>query len=478
MEEKVFEFLDDILQNSRKVLIEGDYDTDGIMCAVTINDYLTALGSRKHDVYQYRARTHRVDRYAMQQAIQGRYDYMIIGDTGSADMDIIERLCQLGIRVIILDHHNSIYSYDDFPDNAAVINTTMENLLLKEDIFKLSAGALCYCVMAKYALERHNIALRGAVSYALTSLYADSMDMSNKLNRGIYWASSKLSRNELPVLLQHFMNEYTVFGRRYIDFWYAPRINALFRAEKLSLLNYYFFHKDILSVNRIHCIELIENIYTAGRNMVNMVVDLVKVEELSNFVFCDLSCVDDEIPVEKNKLYNYTGLIANKLSNKYGKTAVVLCETARNYKGSLRDKYNRNYLSIFQQFCEAGGHNSAFGFTINSLDYQRFVSSLMRVDKYYSEGTYLNGPIIEEHEVPIPDSQLLEDMALYNDFVGGDLPAAYIKKQFIGNMPERYNTYNHVYSWGGYSIQSTYALDFGAQLILKPIKRKKVTLML
>ena len=463
--------------HKRKVLIEGDYDVDGIMCTLIINDYLTALGSTMHEIYRYRARTHRMDKYAMHQCIQGRYDYLIVGDTGSSDMEILHRLGDMGIKVIVLDHHNSIYSYDDFPENVAIINTTIENLIAKQDVYRFSAGALCYCIFAKFAQVHADITLKGEVAYALTSLYADSMDMSSSLNRGIYWEAIQLKRHELPVFLQHFMNEYTVFGRRYIDFWYAPRINAAFRSERLGLINNYFFNTELGTVERAKCIEDLEKVYVECRNMVNKLADIVKVEELDNFVLCDLSCVDDVMPINENRLFNYTGLLANKLTERYKKTAVVLCETARHYKGSLRDKYNRNYLHTFQQFCEAGGHKPAFGFTVNLLDYQRFLASVVRIDKYYSDKSKKEGPIVEEHEVASPDDRLVEEMALYNDFAGGNLPAAFIKKQFVGYMPECYNTYNYVYQWGDYRIQSTYQLDFGSQLLLKPVKRKKVTLM-
>lgn len=476
-EEKVFSFLRDIVENKRKTLIYGDYDVDGITCALVMNDYLTALGSTNHDIYNYRQRTHKLDKYAMRQCIQGRYEYMLIGDTGSADMDVIKHLCDIGVKVVILDHHDSIYLYGDFPEEVAIINTTMENLIQKKDVYKYSAGALCYCVFAKFAKEYANVTLRGESAYALTSLYADSMDMSNVLNRGVYWEAMQLKREEIPVFLQHFMNDYTVFGRRYIDFWYAPRINAAFRAEKLDLINDYFFRKDTDTVGRVKCIEEIERVYTESREMVHKIADIVKVSELDNFVFCDLDCVDDIVPIQENRLYNYTGLLANILTDRYKKTAVVVCENVVCYKGSLRDKYGRGYLPAFRQFCDAGGHKPAFGFTINPLDYQRFLSALSRIDHFYSDGTRNADTLVEEHEFAVPDSLLIEEMALYNDFAGNSLPTAYVRKQLIGNMPERYNAYNYIYMWGEYRIQSAHPLDFGSQLLLKPVKRKNVTLI-
>lgn len=475
-ESKVYGYLDDIILNNRKVLIEGDYDVDGITCGLVISDYLKALGSRNHEIFRYKSRTHSIDRYAMFQAIQGNYDYFIIGDTGSSDMEVIERVVQMGIKIIILDHHQSIYGYDDFPEEVAIINTTFENLLLKKDVYQLSAGALCYCVMAKYA-KQNGIELKSEIAHALVSLYADSVDMSNELNRGIYWEAVQFERSELPICLQHFMNDYTVFGRRYIDYWYAPRINALFRSENLNLINLYFF-EDLDTVGRSSVIEEIENTYVNIRDMIDKVSDVVKVEELKNYVFCNLRCVDDFMSIEDNKLYNYTGLIANKLSSRYKKVAIVLCETVKCYKGSVRDLYGRDYLHTFMQFCKAGGHNPAFGFTLPLLEYSRFLATLRRLDLHgYQYKTCSTQQIIEECDDLEPDSTLIEDMGLYNDFVGGSMPTAYIRKQYIGNIKQQYSQYYYCYAWGPYRIQSNYTLDFGTMMLLKPVKRKNVTLM-
>ena len=259
-EEKVFAFLDEIRTKNAKVKCYGDYDVDGAMCAMVFKDSLKAMGCTNVDLYRYKERTHKLDHNAVHECIQGGYSYMIIGDTGSNDMELVGRLCAYGVKVIILDHHNTVYDYEDFPKNVAIINTKLENNLLMSNKYALSAGALCFCVFNKYLKKRCDVELPHLFFYAFCSLYADCMDMTNEINRSIYWATLGLPMTSIPKHVSCFMRKGSVFGRRYADFWFAPRLNALFRAEMFSILNTFLF--DDLDYEDLNsCVELIEKLF-------------------------------------------------------------------------------------------------------------------------------------------------------------------------------------------------------------------------
>ena len=474
-EDKVFSYLYDIVHCNKKTLIEGDYDVDGLMCVMVMVSMFKTLGVTNYEIYPYHTRTHTLDPYAMHECLQGHYEYFVIGDTGSSDMSMLHVMARAGVKIILLDHHNTIYSYEDYPENVAIINTMIENRLLLKDYYQLSAGALCYCVAAKFSQLYYKIELLKESAYALTSLYADCMDMSSELNRSIYWRATSLRDSELPAYLKHFMNEYTVFGRRYIDFWYSPRINALFRSGNNDLINAYFF-KENDSIALAKCIEMVNKIYESNRQLVAKASDIVQVEEFSNFVFSDLGSLNEYIPIDANKMYNYTGLIANRLSDRYNKIAVVICQTESFYKGSVRDKFGRKILQMFQRIGYANGHDAAFGFTVNLFDRDKFLSTLKALDKSASKIARLQ-PIVEVCNDVVPDSRLINDMALYNDFSGGSTPVAYIQKEMVG-LEKTYSSYGYRYKWGEFSIQSNNPIDYGESLLLKPIKKRTVTLVL
>lgn len=475
-EQKVFAFLDDIRTRNLKTICYGDYDVDGAMCAMVFKDSFAAMGCTNVSIYHYKERTHKLDHNAVHECIQGGYIYMVIGDTGSNDMELVERLCAYGIKVIILDHHDTIYDYKDFPENVAIINTKIENAALMEDVYALSAGALCFSVFYKYLKERCGIDLSHLFFYAFCSLYADCMDMTNELNRSIYWTTLKLPLQSIPKHISCFMRKGSVFGRRYADFWFAPRLNALFRAEMFSVLNTFLF--DDLNYEDLNsCVELIEKMYEKSREMVETISDILEPTQLKNFVVCNLMASRQLAQLDMNMLKNYTGLLANKLADRYKKAAVVFCETSINYKGSVRDPEGRNQLQVFRQICKSEGHNPAFGFEVNLMELDRFIDSLKRVDNYYALKSKKESPFYVDFDVSIPDMKLINDMALYNDFAGEGGPYVYVRKELLGNMPQIYSTYYYKYQWGGTCIQSKFPIDLGTTVIAKPVKRKETTLI-
>ena len=477
-EQVVFDVLQEIVDNNARVLVYGDYDVDGLMCAKGAADALHNLGCTNVEIFNYVSRTHNLDRHFVYQCVQEKFEYAVICDTASSELDALRQLTVAGVKVIVLDHHDTKCNYKDYPDNCFVINTILENRAIKQHKFAFSAGALVWSVFHKFAKTRYNKEFPYLAMYALISLYADCMDMYNQLNRAVYWYVNDLSSaemNKASVVLR-FMNEYTVFGRRFIDFWFSPRINACFRSENFDLLNALFFqNNDNETMSKL--VERITEVYEIYRELIATISDSLETTELQKFVVCDLNQLSVEYDIKKLKLHNYTGLIANKLSDKYDKPAIVTCSVDSMYKGSFRDRIGNDYLSLFQQICDANGHRSAFGFHFALFDYNEFMKNLEFLDKRIGLGDMISGSIIIEYEVPEPSSNVIEDMGIYNDFSGGTLPILYVKKQKIGYMKEIYSQYNYKYKWGDYVIQSDYPLDFGTEIIAKPVKRQNVTLI-
>lgn len=479
----LFKKLINLINENKKILVYGDYDVDGAMCVKILTESFKLIHYKNYDVYKYSNRTHSIDKGVIYQCVRGNYDAIIICDTGSSsvDLDKLHQLLDLKKQVIILDHHKTNLDYSDFPANVAIINTTLENKKLGYDFFKLSAGALCYCVMDKFLQKHFSCDCINLSAFALTSLYADCMDMSNELNRSIYWRATGLSEREIPLILRRFINEYTEFGKRYIEFWFAPRINALFRTENFEILNNYLFNEDISSLSLSRIIDTIEEIYSVNRSLLDKISDIVNVEILNNFVLCNLMEIDSFVNVQSNKLYNYTGLLASKLTSRYNKTAIVYCQNGSSIKGSVRDYYNRNLLDFFKTFCDAGGHPPAFGFFVNLFELTEFKNTIYMVDDNITKGIIKIGnskkQIVINHDVYKPDNSLITELAQYNEFTGGDLPPVFVSKKFDESIREifRKGFSGYRYKWGDYYISSTYSLNKGCDYILKPVKKKSIS---
>lgn len=472
--ENVLAEIQTIVSTNAKVLIFGDYDVDGLMCIRILKEGLHLLGARNVDVFRYRKRMHSLDALAVQQCIQGNYKYCIIADCGSNNISLLHKLLDYGIKVILLDHHKVNITYDDYTDyssDIAVINTMLEPVE-----YSLSAGALCYCVMHE-ACSRIGVEDDGLSVYALISLYADCMCMSDRLNRSIYYNAVTVDRSKIPADVTMMMNQYQVISSRFINYWFAPRINAMFRAENLELINKLFI-EDIPAKELSECLETVEELYTSLRAMVDKISDVIEVTEMDTFVVANVQSVDKIIDTQKNKLWNYTGLIANKLTDRYSKTAFVYCYNGDYVKGSVRDVYGRDLLSSFSQLCRAEGHPPAFGTQVQILDIDSFLEDLKRLDKNLQLKRPNNKPVILQYNYATVDKQLVEDVALINEFASPGVPVVLIRKQKIGQMPEYKTTYDYRYNWDGMRISASHAVSFGTWMLLRPCKGLKTKLIL
>lgn len=475
-----FRNLDDVvsvivdgIREEKRFYVYGDYDVDGLMCIRNLVSIFDRLDYSNYGVFEYRKRTHALDKIAPHKCLQSGADIFLIADTGSSagDKEALDSLVSNGVEVVVLDHHTSDFTYEDYKESGVhIINTVIENDLGGD--YDLSAGALCFCV-ACAVLEEFKTKYEDLSCYALTSLYADCMNMGNKLNRAIYTLAKKQT---VPQDLLYFMNSYSAFNARYIEYMFAPRVNSLFRSENLGLINKLFIGRPASPVIRSTLLTKVEEVYTSIREMVAGVCDVLEVTEYDHFVLADIGTVNKNFSVLKNKLWNYTGLVASKLSDRYQKAAVVYCTNGVSYNGSFRDLYGREYLHVFKSFCNAGGHGAAFGYVLEITEVPEFLQWIAKLDSVSDKITMDNQPVIIDYEWNEPDESLIKDIATYNEFAGKGVPRVLLRKQVLGSVQTKVTRYGYKSNWGSISIMGTQQLPFGDYILLKPLWTNKLKL--
>lgn len=471
---KLFGYLDDIIYNNKRVLIFGDPDPDGLLSVLQFIELFRRFSYSNFEVWDYQDRNHAINGFAVNHAIENKFDYIIILDVGTNDMANIKKLSLFGVIPIVIDHHVSNYRYEDYPESCVVINSYINNRLNAEVLYKLSAGCLVFSLLYKYSCQKGN-PLEYLSCYGLITLYSDSVDMSPRYNRSVYYLATRTPMSAFPRFVKDFLVN-TAFNRRFIEFTLVPKINSLFRAEEFDVLNKYFLNYDTNTFVRADLFNRIKEIHESKRKMVDRTVDQVDREVLKNFVIVNLSSAG--VSEIASKLYNYTGVIANSIAQEYGKPCIVLCDTGTGVKGSFRDLLSRNYLSIFEQFCKCGGHPPAFGIHLNYIEVNSFLSMIREtVDKkFFIYG--LEDNIVVDMNVTIPDVTLLNRIASYNEFSGITHPVAIIRKRNIG-MKElsHYGRDYYRYKWGDLVVESQHKLVLGNYVKIKPVFSKNLRLV-
>lgn len=472
------EFFKDMILGNKRCLVYGDYDPDGLFSILILKEAFHSLGYSNFEIVPYTSRTHSLDTEATKLALYGDYDYMIICDTGSSNFEDIRAIANDNVKVIVIDHHETPYQEGDFDENVVYINSTVENRNRPnvEEKLVVSAAALVYILVDKFFSD-YRVDTTSISAYALSSMYSDSVDMSSRFARGLYTRATSNDVEQLPVEIFGYLNQYKRFTRRFIEFDMVPKLNAAFRLERFSGINEVYLKHRRADVGE--CTILAQDLASMHRATVEMVTyasSIVYTEELENFVIGNLDSVNSELDIEKNKMYNFTGLVANKLAERYKKAAIVLCTAVDGVKGSFRDHLGRNYLKRFQTICKAGGHGPAFGFWVGLFDVADFIDRVKIIDRDFSIEKAPNEPILLPSPNP-PDDICLADIAKYNEFSGQVKDVVLLQLMRRADMPEKIDKYDqYLYKWGSKYIVSSKRISVGSEILVKPTLTKSVKL--
>lgn len=374
--QSLFDFKDKLLTlKDKHILIVGDYDCDGI-CATTITKRLLEHLGINNSYYI----PSRIDEgYGLSEKIvsiahKHHYDVIITVDNGVSATSSISLANSLGIKVMIVDHHE----YVDIPDCYGFIHPN----LLDKDFNKLSAGALCYLLSTLFYEDDYSLVLGGLSILS---------DMVGVLNYNRY-----LLKKMMNILNTSDMYQIKLLNGASIDydslsFNAIPKINAVSRMGYNANILVKYFLSD-----RDECIKLLDSI--------NKINDYRKNETKSE---CDLALSmlnrKDKLALIVSSEFKegICGLIANRISLNYDVPCIVFSKKDGLLKGSGRSRENFNIyeylLDTKDLFTSFGGHGQACGVCLEEsrfdelkeyisshelelLDYQKDVISVEQTD--------------------------------------------------------------------------------------------------
>lgn len=95
------------VRNKEKIMIFGDDDLDGITSTLILFDFLETLGSQNHYYYipNRLVDPHGIQPEFIEKVKTEEYTLVITVDNGVTDCEAVDALNELGINVIITDHH-------------------------------------------------------------------------------------------------------------------------------------------------------------------------------------------------------------------------------------------------------------------------------------------------------------------------------------------------------------------------------------
>jgi len=354
------------VENGERVVIYGDYDADGICSSTIMYNTLTNLGL---ECFIYIPE--RVEGYGLSveniEKISEEYfpDLFITVDCGISSYKEVEYIKDLGIDIIITDHHE----LPDILPDCIIINPKLKGQKYPYDNLCGAGVALkvAYALIGDKADE--------LIDFAAVATVADSVPLMNE-NRDIVASGLKMlsypnARQCFKELLSSTKNKDVT--SQTLAFIIAPRINAAGRmgnaekALKLMLSNNDFEIKtlaDELNGLNSERQKLCEELYKQAKNM------LTEKGAYKNIIILQA----------ENWSNGFVGIVASKLVEEYCRPVILFSNNKGVLKGSARSVEN---INIFEAINSAkyltegfGGHSQAAGISIKQENIAQFEDEL------------------------------------------------------------------------------------------------------
>lgn len=376
----------DAVQAGKYIRIMGDYDVDGVSSTYILYKGLTGLGAKCDKFIPHRiADGYGLHEPAIRDAYEAGVQVILTCDNGIAAANEIRLAKELGMTVVVTDHHEVPYNDDEagtrhyiIPDADAVIDPKRPE---DDGVFKEICGAVVawkfvWCLYRKFGKE-NEFKNSDFLEIASLGTVCDVMELQHD-NRAIVKEGLKKMQNTSNIGLQALLEVLGLKGKTLTSYDYGFKIGPCINAEgRLDTANEAF---DLL----------VETDYQKALEKAAQMRDLnVERQELTKqgmeeaFKIIDAEMQDDKVLVvylpEVHE--SIAGIIAGKVRERYCKPAFVLTKGDGDFlKGSGRSieaysMYNK-MVEVKDLMLGFGGHPLAAGLSLKEENLEEFRKQL------------------------------------------------------------------------------------------------------
>ena len=404
--ERAVDRLEQALSIQEKITIYGDYDIDGLTASTVLMDSFERFGFPYVDVFipnrfieGYGLTVEAVEKIAATGST-----LVVTVDCGSLSEREIVRAKELGVDIIVTDHHNVAPVQ---PPAIAVINpkrllqdypAEYENLLLKQDssyqgkIYPfLDLAGVGVAFKLVQALQTRLKGLADGQEKWLLDLVAlgtvcDVVTLVDENRANVYWGLKVMSQTRRPGLKALMVVagvEPEAVNARSLGFGLGPRMNAAGRLETAQ------YALDMLRASdgsvALEKAQLLDDMNKKRRSDQDKILKeaVVQAEKYRN----------DPVLVVSGKDWNHgiIGIVAAKLLEKFKKPTYVLEEMGDEAKGSARSYGDFSAADAIRAaddiITKGGGHKLAAGVTLPTANIDAFRK---RVNDFYRDKGLFN----------------------------------------------------------------------------------------
>lgn len=379
------------IDNNSKIGIIVDVDVDGTTSAATLWNFIKRIKPELQlEAIIHEKKLHGLTDDLYENVYNNDYNLIAIPDAGSNDYDKHKKLKDLGIDVLILDHHEAPY----YSENAIVVNNQLSKNYKNKSLS--GAGVVWQFIRAYIDIFDLDIDANDFLDVVATGNIADMSSLKELETRTI---AIKGLMNEKNMFIKHFhkVQNYSIGDKLTpigVAFYIAPSINAVHRTgtfeEKKLIFNAMLegVQDQLVPSTKRGCNGEEEYLYEQAirtamnvRNRQNKIIEgaikyieeKIESENLTKHKLLLIEIPKDKVPQE------VVGLIANKIAPKYQQPTLLLRRIDDKLMGSGRNFSNspiedfRGNLEKSQYTEYATGHAAAFGTCIKAEDKEKFL---------------------------------------------------------------------------------------------------------
>lgn len=360
------------IEEKKKIVIYGDYDCDGVCSTTILYRTLKKLGAN-FDYYipnredeGYGMNSDRIRKLKSEGA-----EVILTCDNGISAMEQVEVAKELGLTVIITDHHDIPYIEKEgnrinvVPNSDCVINPKQGNC---EYPFKELCGA---GVALKFSMELVNAMGRSfsefydLFQYAAVATICDVVELLGE-NRIIVKEGLKLINNTSSIGLKALIKATGLEGKEISEYHFGfvlgPCINATGRLETADLSV-----ELLITEDEKYAEELAKKLYDLNVERQELTFD--SVESVISKVEEEITNGEKVILVYDEGIHeSIAGIVAGRVRERFNLPAIVMTKGKDMPKGSARsiEGYNMfEELNKCKEYIEKfGGHPMAAGLSV------------------------------------------------------------------------------------------------------------------
>ena len=422
----------ELMRNSiikgEKILIVGDYDVDGVISTYVLYTAISKCGGNVSFHIPDRIKEgYGINESIIKKASEDNIDIIITCDNGIAAIEQVKLAKELGIKVIITDHHDVPFIEEDnvrkyvVPEADYVLNPKQENCNYEFD--KICGAGVAYkfvqCLYKEFNIP--NEELYDLIQYVAIATVCDVVDLVSE-NRILVKEGLKRINNTSNIGLRALFKETGLEGKEItvysLGFVIGPSINASGRLEQAE-----WALKLLITKDKNEAEELAKKLNELNKDRQELtqtgLEEAIKIIEENNMAKDKVLVVYLEDVHE-----SIAGIIAGRIREKYNLPTIILTKAHEGAKGSGRsiEEYNmfEELLKCKDLLGKFGGHPMAAGMSIPSENIDKFREKLNEVTTLSDEDIIPKVSI----DMPLPinkiNYKLIDEIALLEPYGKGN----------------------------------------------------------